>query len=577
MKPRWYQATAEQVLWDFLPTSDENPLIVLPTAAGKSPLMAMIARTAYEKWNGRIGIMAKSKELIRQNHEKLRTYWPEAPAGIYSASLGRRDRFDPILFLQIQSAYSKAELFGPFDILLIDESHGVALDDEGMYRSFIAACKKLNPTLRVIGVTATDYRTKGGPICGPEYIFNQKIYEVRIPELIADGYLSNIRAVGGSDETRPDLYGVRVRGKEYVERELAAVSDIPELVERACDELVRIAGERKRWLLFAVNLSHANHIAEALNARGVPTAVVWGDMPAAERDDTLAQLGSKYRAVVNVAVLVEGYDDPLIDLVGDFAATKAPGRYYQKVGRGFRVVYADGYDLETREGRLAAISAGPKPDCLYADFAGNALEHGPVDAIKVRQPRKMGEVARVVTGTNKECPLCRVIVPSTTRKCPTENCGQSWLSGELHHLDRPIDAPVLSTDRPRVVNTHAVRSVGYARHEKAGKVPSLKVTYQCGLRRFSEWVCLQHSGMAHSRALQWWMDRSGGRDVPRTVEEALPLACMLPEPAEITVDETDKYPRVIGYVFADKVEHAVAEPVTEQAPAWLQVATRRAA
>src|SRR5688500_15892518 len=119
MKLRPYQATAKDVLWQFLSVSDENPLIVLPTAAGKSPLMAAIARDAVEQWGGRVGIMAKGKELIRQNREKLTKYWPEAPAGIYSASLNRKDRFDSILFLQIQSVYRRAHEFGKFDLLLI--------------------------------------------------------------------------------------------------------------------------------------------------------------------------------------------------------------------------------------------------------------------------------------------------------------------------------------------------------------------------------------------------------------------------------------------------------------------------
>jgi DNA repair protein RadD len=231
-------------------------------------------------------------------------------------------------------------------------------------------------------------------------------------------------------------------------------------------------------------------------------------------------------------------------------------RYYQKVGRGFRVVYADGFDLNERAGRLAAIAAGPKPDCLYVDFAGNALEHGPVDAIRVQQPRKKGEAAKVVTGKAKECPKCSAIIPMQTRTC---ECGHQFGSTEPGHLDRPVDAPVLSTDRPRVVTRHVVGSVGYARHSKPGKPPSLRVNYQCGMRRFSEWICIEHAGMARAKALQWWTARADGTP-PRSVEEALPLAWQLPTPVSIEVDETEKYSRVTNYEFAERSGEGALDP-----------------
>ena len=137
-----------------------------------------------------------------------------------------------------------------------------------------------------------------------------------------------------------------------------------------------------------------------------------------------------------------------------------------------------------------------------------------------------------------------------TRVCP--DCGHQFTSEDPAHLDRPIDAPVLSSDRLRVVNVHTVNNVKYARHEKPGKPASLRVTYLCGLRRFSEWVCLEHGGHARAKALSWWQERAGRGDVPRTVDEALPLAWRLPMPARITVDETDKFPEIKSYEF----EHA---------------------
>jgi len=44
-----------------------------------------------------------------------------------------------------------------------------------------------------------------------------------------------------------------------------------------------------------------------------------------------------------------------------------------------------------------------------------------------------------------------------------------------------------------------VDHVDYARHKKQGKPDSVKVTYHCGLKSVSEWLCPDHGGYAASR------------------------------------------------------------------------------
>src|SRR5690606_21011404 len=145
-------------------------------------------------------------------------------------------------------------------------------------------------------------------------------------------------------------------------------------------------------------------------------------------------------------------------------------------------------------------------------------------AIRVERQRKPGKAAKVVTAQAKECPRCSALLPVGTRQC---ECGHQFGSPDPDHLDRPVDAPVLSSQRERVVRRHVVNSVKYERWNKPGKPVSMRVIYQCGLRRFSEWVCLEHTGFARTKALGWWQARAGGA-VPRTVEEALAVAYELP-------------------------------------------------
>lgn len=553
MRLRPYQQAALEACWDYLRTRPGNPALVLPTGAGKSPLMAAIARDAYTNWGGRVGIVAHTQELVSQNHEKFTRVAPDLPAGIYSASLKRRDRWDPILFLQIQSVAHRALELGRFDLLLIDEAHRIPLRGEGRYRRFIEECRKQNPDLRVIGLTATPYRLQGQavPVCGPDYILNEVAYEARIPELIAQGYLCPLVSKLGD---KPDLGGVEVKRGEYDETQLAGA--MMGLVERTADDLCARAADRNAWIVFCVNVAHAEAVQEALQRRGIATGLVHGGTLAAERDAVLEsfQAGS-LRALVNVNVLSEGFDAPHIDCVAMLRPTKSPGMYYQQVGRGFR-------------------THPSKQDCLVLDYAGNVLEHGPVDAIRVRPVRRTGP-AVVQTGAAKACPKCESLIPTGCRTCP--ECGHQFEAAAPDHLDRPVDAPVLSTERDRVVNTHRVDSVKYSRHAgKGGKPDSLRVTYQCGLRRISEWVCLEHSGFARTKALEWWIRRDPASVPPRTIEEALGRAYELPVPSAIVVDETDKYPDVRGYEFA-AVEKRAVEPVPEGAPEWLARAVKNAA
>lgn len=541
MQLRPYQEQALAACWDFLRHREGNPALVLPTGAGKSPLMAAIAQGAVQQWGGRVGVIAHVQELVEQNSAKLRALWPEAPMGIYAAGLRRRDRFDKIIYAQIQSVAKRAHELGRFDLLLVDEAHRIPLKSEGIYTQFINDCKKFNPDLRVVGLTATPYRLQGQavPVCGPNHVLTDVAYEARIGDLIADGYLS--RLINKDGDVSPDLSHVHQRGGEYIEGELADA--MMPLVERTCDEIVVRASDRRAWIVFCVNVKHAEAVRDALIRRGVTAGLVSGETPKGERARLIAdfQRGA-IRAMVNVNVLSEGFDAPHIDCVAMLRPTKSPGLMYQQIGRGFRL-------------------APGKADCLVLDFAGNLLEHGPVDAIRVRQatPRKAAHVER---GTSKECPKCKEVVPMQTRVCPGKDCTHTWGSTDPAHSDRPVDAPVLSGDRERVRNVHTVHSVSYARHEKGGKTPSLKVTYQCGMRRFSEWICIEHTGMPRAKALRWWQARTIDQ-CPRTVEEALPLAWKLPSPISITVDETDKYPEILEHRLN---ELATPEPNREASP-----------
>jgi len=93
--PRWYQAEAAEATWSFLCGSAGNPVIVLPTGAGKSIVIAMLCKEAIEKFNGRVVVLAHRKELLTQNAEKIASLLPDHNVGVYSAGLRQRDTKSP--------------------------------------------------------------------------------------------------------------------------------------------------------------------------------------------------------------------------------------------------------------------------------------------------------------------------------------------------------------------------------------------------------------------------------------------------------------------------------------------------
>src|SRR5689334_19415280 len=88
---RPYQESAKFAVYDHLRSRDDNPCVVIPTAGGKTPVIASICKDAVGQWNGRALILAHVKELLEQATDKLNATCPEVRFGVYSAGLNRRD------------------------------------------------------------------------------------------------------------------------------------------------------------------------------------------------------------------------------------------------------------------------------------------------------------------------------------------------------------------------------------------------------------------------------------------------------------------------------------------------------
>lgn len=118
---RPYQQEALDAIYDHLRRRDDNPCCVLPTGAGKTPLLARICQDTAEKWHGRILVLSHVKELLEQAASHLASFLPINMVGLHSAGLGRRDTEHPVIVAGIQTVANKAGELGRFDMIVVDE------------------------------------------------------------------------------------------------------------------------------------------------------------------------------------------------------------------------------------------------------------------------------------------------------------------------------------------------------------------------------------------------------------------------------------------------------------------------
>lgn len=496
MELRPYQSDAITALWDYFGGNTGNPLAVLPTGTGKSVVIAGFVREALAAYpETRILMLTHVKELIAQNYQALIRMWPDAPAGIYSAGLSRRDIGAQILFAGIQSIRKHASRVQRCDIVIIDEAHLIGRTDTGTYRAFLNELNAVNAgLLKIVGFTATPYRMDSGMLNeGKDRLFSDIAYEVPVLRMIQEGYLSPV--IPKQTTTQLDVSGVGTRGGEFIAKQLEAAVDREEITRAAVAEIVQNGEDRGSWLIFCSGVTHAEHVRDAIREHGIQAETVTGDTPAGERAGILADFkAGRLRCVTNANVLTTGFDAPGTDLIALLRPTKSIGLYVQMVGRGTRL-------------------APGKDDCLVLDFAGNTMRHGPIDTVDGRRKAKSEEPGEA---PYKVCPECQMQNYTAVRLCV--GCGYEFPPPEPDLDHRASTMALLSVQqRPEWVD---VTGVEYAAHAKPGKPVSLRVTYLCGLARHSEWICFEHTGFARQKAETWWRKRTDA-PIPATVAEAL--------------------------------------------------------
>lgn len=551
---RYYQDEAAEAPFKFFAENSEgNGLIALPTASGKSVVIPLFLRKCYDRYplaNMRVLIMVPSKDLVRQNAEKMRSILPMIPFGINCDGLKQRDTMQPIIIGTPGSVVSMMEQMGKFDLILVDEAHTIPEKETAVYNRIIIRFKEKNELLRLLGLTATPYDNYGTIIqYDPKTnlcisLFSHMIYDRTKPEdfieFIHKNWLCSLIGVG--TDTKYDISKVGMSGGEFNQSQLQKATDKEEITRRAVAEMIEVGNRRNRHcaLVFSNGIDHAEHICEELQLQGETATCIHSKMSDSLRDQRLNDYrAGKYRWMVNNGVLTTGFDHPPIDLICVLRHTCSIPLWVQILGRGLRV-----YDWLNPAQYIPGFEY-TKTETIVMDFADNTGRLGPVDD-PIFKKRSKGEGGDAPV---KICPVsyCKAYNYASARYCYM--CDHEFQFEVKYTAQSSGDSPMSNTEPVRSVV--AVGNITYAKLSSGGQ-NILQVTYHCGPKKYTEIVCIEHKTAAARHAWGWWTTRSEpGALVPSLVDDAMRVAHKLKRPHSITVEVSpgSKYPKVISHEF----------------------------
>jgi DNA repair protein RadD len=406
---RYYQKEAIERTALRLTQTTEPLLIVLPTGAGKSWVIAGLAaviRALSKKSAGyhkKVLVLAPSAELVEQNHAKM----TEAgfSASIYSADLKVKDTTGDVVFGSHLSVNKSAEAFVEdaleFALVIIDETHSfIQKADET-----IKKLSEANPNLRTVGLTATPYRLGQGyiyqrhayygqdplaPGFARDPYFSEVTYEKPIQDMIEEGFLSPpVIGETGDYYDVSKLQRLPTGGftKQTVDK--VFVDGQSTLTASIIKDIKARAQTRRSVMIFCQSRSHAEQVLKLLP----PTKAALidsGTNKTRDRPRIIADFKrGKLKYLVNVNTLSKGFDAPSVDVVALLRHTESPALFQQIIGRGLRL------SPETK-----------KRDCLILDYAQNIPPDGDVFSPQIVAPKQSGRVG-VMEMVEVECPTCR--------------------------------------------------------------------------------------------------------------------------------------------------------------------------
>lgn len=436
--------------------------------------------------------------------------------------------------------------FGVINLIVVDEAHMISEVNTSMYRMVLDYFKRLNPKLRIVGLSATPFRLKGGLLTEQKNkVFHEISYDLsaQFNRLIADGYLAPLVTI--KPQSLIDISNVRIERRDY------KVSDVEEAMadgslEKTLSTLCEVAEvkNRKHWLVFVPSIDIADKAEFFLQVQNIKAAAVHSKRDYRDNEETISGFKKgTITCLINVDKLTTGFDAPHVDLIAMLRPTISPGLHVQMLGRGTR----------PSEG---------KKDCLVLDFVGNIERLGPINDPVIPSQAKKGMKGDAPV---KACPECGIYVHARSTKCP--ECGYEFqkemklkfklMSGQVLAADpNEIDINILkelqkNTKEDEVIA--GVKKIKFSKHITAKNIACLKVAYYCTYiedntefsEKFYEFVLLDYLGFPRQKAEQWWV-KHANEELPVNTDEALERIDEIKQPLYIKIsNKSSKYPTIL--------------------------------
>ena len=494
-KLRWYQEGAINAALSNVGKVGSQ-LICIPTGGGKSIVIAEIIRKSLEEnYRFKAIMLTHRKELIHQNYLKLKSIFPQAPAGIFSAGLKSKDSLSPIVFGGIQSVAAamkrNAHTFNVYDMVIIDEAHMMSESVESSYGYVIGKLREANPNLSVVGLTATPYRMKNGMLV-ESGIFDKVTYDICNPtdfiRLIDEGYLSNL--VVPSKIKKINRQELQSSSFDFTEESSKSSFDlINESIIADINDL--LSKDRKKAIVFASGIEHVELLYKLAIDAGLSAGMAHSKLGNEVNDETIKAFSDgRLSVLINADKLTTGFDVPDIDVLVCARPTKSTALWVQMLGRGTRV-------------------HSNKKDCLVLDYAGNTEELGTINNPIVRAKSKSDGKGMAPL---KVCD-CGIYLAAQQRECPS--CGKKFAFDAMPKIDfNPSSADVITRPRVDFMSVDSMTITPYT--SKSGR-DMYKATYVCGFEIVDEYL--------YSMEM---------------------LASAKRQPKVILVDKTGKYKTIVG-------------------------------
>lgn len=317
--------------------TNRSVMVQMPTGTGKTHIIAAVTKSFIDK-GSHVWIIAHRRELVSQITDTI------------SRFVEGKERTNVDVFSVQWLNRHLNEVKTVPSLIVIDEAHhAVAKTYSMIIESF--------PNAKVIGLTATPCRLNGHPFTD---LFDILLQSHPVNWFIAKGYLSlyDYMSVKPDNEDVRIINSLRKRGADgdFSMKEMSEKLDIRPSLERLCDTITRYA-KGKKGIVYAIDISHAEHIAELYRKNGIKAIAISSKTPDKDRNEILERFrntqtggnkplkASDIQVIVNVSLFDEGLDCPDVEFIQMARPTLSLSKYLQMVGRGLRVYDGKRYCL----------------------------------------------------------------------------------------------------------------------------------------------------------------------------------------------------------------------------------------